>query len=63
MDDIEIESHRTGSIGPPVNGTAHVANTNPEAVSLEQDGPEVEDRPEYLRYVSYPQTYLERALV
>jgi hypothetical protein len=58
MDDLEIEAHRIGSSGPQVNGTAYAANTDPEAVSLEQDGSE-EDRPEYLRYVPYPQTHRE----
>ncbi|KAE9367500.1 hypothetical protein N431DRAFT_486595 [Stipitochalara longipes BDJ] len=48
MDDLEIEAHRIGSSGPQMNGTASVAKTDSEAVSLEQDGSE-EDRPEYLR--------------
>ncbi len=58
MDDLEIEAHRIVSTGPHVNGTAYVANMETEAVSLEPDGSE-EDRPEYLRYVPYPQTHRE----
>jgi hypothetical protein len=48
MDDLEIEVHTSGSNGPEVNGTANVANTDPEAVSLEQNISE-EDHHEYLR--------------
>jgi hypothetical protein len=58
MNDLEIEAHRIGSTGPPVNGTAYVANMETEAVSLEPDGSE-EDRPEYLRYVPYSKIHRE----
>jgi hypothetical protein len=58
MDHPETAAHKTGSTGPQVNGTAHIAEIDPEAVSVEQDNPE-EDRPEYLRYVSYAQTHRE----
>jgi hypothetical protein len=58
LDDLVIEAHRIGSNGPPVNGITYVPKTDIEAVSLDLDGSE-EDRPEYLRYVPYPQTHRE----